>query len=168
MTAQPPPKQPMTKRSKIAAGIVVGFLLILFGHSLGTPDTTTTTTTAQTAQVQKVEPPKPATPTATPVVINPKTVADAVDANKARAERDWNGKYVQFTAEVTDISTFLGPSVQFGKVTGKSFSLIHFLCSPADESDLIPYTKGQKATVRGVVEVGVGGVIKLNDCEKVG
>lgn len=110
---------------------------------------------------------KVAAPGTTPLVINPKTVAAAVDANKARAERDWNSKYVQFTAEVTDISTFLGPSVQFGKVSGQAFSLIHFLCMPASEEELIPYTKGEKATVRGVIEVGIGGVIKLNDCQYV-
>jgi hypothetical protein len=108
-----------------------------------------------------------AEPPAKPQVVNPKTIALAVDANKARAERDWNGKFVQFSAEVTDISTFLGPSVQFGKVTGQAFSLVHFLCMPAEDSDLIPYTKGEKATVRGVVEVGIGGVIKLTSCERV-
>lgn len=112
--------------------------------------------------------PTVADPYAVPLVINPKTVANAVDANKARAERDWNGRYVQFTAEVTDISTFISPSVQFGKVSGQAFSLIHFLCMPADEAALIPYSKGENATVRGVVEVGVAGVIKLNDCQKVG
>jgi hypothetical protein len=107
-------------------------------------------------------------PSATPQVINPKTLGDAVDANKARAAAQWNGKLVQITAKVTDISTAFSSSVSFGDVTSESFSFIQIACYVGDESQLIPFTKGQAATVRGTVEVGYAGVIKLNDCQYVG
>jgi len=103
---------------------------------------------------------------APPQVVDPKVIGNAVDANKARAALEWDGKFVQITAEVTDISTAFSPSVSFSKVTGQAFDLIQIVCYPAEESALIPFTKGQKATVRGVVEVGYMGVIKLNDCVK--
>lgn len=179
-----PEKKPMKTRDKIAVGLASVFLfflaLILFSSN-STPQGQVSAAYQAAQPVATARAPLPAPlradqypqvaavaePVAAPQAINPKTVAAAVDANKARAERDWNSKYVQFTAEVTDISTFLGPSVQFGKVSGQAFSLIHFLCMPASEEELIPYTKGEKATVRGVIEVGIGGVIKLNDCQYV-
>lgn len=102
-----------------------------------------------------------------PQVINPKIVGDAVESNKARAAANWDGKYVQFTAEVTDISTAFVATVNFGNVTSKQFSMVQFACYPGEESALLPFSKGEKATVRGVIKVGFVGVIELNDCVKV-
>lgn len=103
-------------------------------------------------------------PAVTPQVIDPKTLGDAVDANKARAAAQWNDKLVQITATVTDISTAFTPSVSFGNVTSQQFSFVQIACYVDDDSQLIPFTKGAVATVQGTVEVGYAGVIKLNDC----
>jgi hypothetical protein len=160
-------------------GLILGILFTLSGLGRVVPSTpqpaaaasSAVSSSGNNAYTAPALPPHtaPAAPVAAtaPQVVNPKTIALAVDGNKARAAQQWDGKFVQFTAEVTDISTAFSPSVQFGKVTGQSFSMIQFVCYPADESALIPYTKGQSATVRGTVEVGYAGVIKLNNCEKV-
>lgn len=185
------PKTPATKKNKIIAGIVIAFLLILFGHMVGssgekqvqTPAGTTYTAAPRAElpdpyvddqgvahcqlYIQCAPNPLAVTPVAavTPQVIDPKVLGNAVDANKARAAAEWNGKTVQITSTVTDISTAFASSVSFGNVTSQSFSLIQIACYVDDESKLIPFTKGQVATVRETVEVGFVGVIKLNDCE---
>jgi hypothetical protein len=151
--------------SKFFAPIVVGIIFVMSACGAAPADAAPQYTNLNAGTTQPAE--WVTAPSATPQVIDPKVIGKAVDANKARAAQDWNGKLVQVTSMVTDISTAFSPSVSFGNVTGQSFSLIQIVCYPAAESDLIPFSKGEKATVRGVVEVGYMGVIKLNDCQKV-
>jgi len=105
-----------------------------------------------------------------PRVVNAKTIGDDYEANKIAAERKWNGQRVQFTSKVTNISDgWTGPSVSFGEVTSKAFSITQIVCRGASEDQLATLAKGRPATVRGVLNGDMTlGVLDLNECEVVG
>lgn len=148
--------------------ILVGGLCFIFGLAVAPSGNAAKPVSANVAPAASPAATAPTAPTAAPQVIDPKVLANAVDNNKVQAAAKYNNMYVQITSKVTDISTAFSPSVSFGNVSGKDFSLIQIICYPAEESELIPFNKDQVATVRGTVEVGYAGVIKLNDCQKVG
>lgn len=99
-----------------------------------------------------------------PEVIKVKTLGDAFEANKLAAEREWGGRFVQFTAKVGNINEL---GVTFTDVTTK-YSFTQISCALTDESQALKLTKDKPATVRGVIgEDQFLGVISLTNCEVV-
>lgn len=99
-----------------------------------------------------------------PMVIEANTLADAFDANQVAAESEWQGKYVQFTAEVSNITD---TGVSFYNVGSKEFSMTQISCKVKDKQQLLSLTNGQMATVKGTVDKQTIGVIGVNNCEVV-
>jgi hypothetical protein len=101
----------------------------------------------------------------TPTVIQVKQMGDDFEANQVAAEKKWGGKYVQFTASVSNINS---SGITFGDVTSK-FSFTQVSCHLEDENAVLSLAKGKPATVRGIVDDDqLLGVISLNQCEVVG
>lgn len=98
-----------------------------------------------------------------PMMIEASTLANAFDANQVAAEHEWNGKLVQFSAEISNITD---SGVSFYNVaTEKEFSTTQISCKIKDKEQLLSLTNGQTVTVRGVVGDQMIGVIDVSDCE---
>jgi hypothetical protein len=116
---------------------------------------------------QRAAPPSapPSPQQTTPTVIQVKQMGDDFEANQVAAEKKWGGKYVQFTAEVSNINS---AGITFGDVTSK-FSFTQVSCDLEDENAVLSLAKGKPATVRGIVDDDqLLGVIGLNQCQVVG
>ncbi|HRN69907.1 MAG TPA: hypothetical protein PLS49_01870 [Candidatus Woesebacteria bacterium] len=103
-----------------------------------------------------------AEPTPTPMVIEARTLADAFDANQVAAENEWQDKFVQFTAEISNITD---SGLSFTNVATKEFSLTQISCKVKDKDQLLPLTNGQTVTVQGIIGNQMIGVIEVKDCE---
>lgn len=100
----------------------------------------------------------------TPIVISADELADSFDANQVAAEKEWAGKYVQFTAEVTNITD---SGLSFQNLGSKEFTLTQISCRVSNKEQLLSLKNGQMVTARGVVGKQTIGVIDIKDCEVV-
>ena len=105
-------------------------------------------------------------PTPAPVAekISAKQLADDFDNNQVAAEAKWNGKLVEFSAKVTNITD---SGISFASVASKDFSLAQISCQIKDKEQLLSLKNGQIVTVKGVVGKQTIGVIDFDDCEVV-
>jgi hypothetical protein len=153
-----------------ALGLVICFAwaALLAAAIPATPTTTSAAGAGASSGTQQQAAPASA-PTAsqpnTPTVIQVKQMGDDFEANQVAAEKKWGGKYVQFTAEVSNINS---SGITFGDVTSK-FSFTQVSCDLEDENAVLSLAKGKPATVRGIVDDDqLLGVISLNQCQVVG
>lgn len=96
--------------------------------------------------------------------INARQLADDFDENQVAAEAKWDGKLVEFSAKVTNITD---SGLSFSDVASKDFSLAQISCRIKDKQQLLALKNGQIVTVRGIVGKQTIGVIDVNDCEVV-
>jgi len=113
---------------------------------------------------QKTGPSATATPTPPAMQITGKQLADDFDANQVAAEAKWEGKLVEFSAEIINITD---TGLSFSNVASKQFSLTQISCKIADKEQLMSLKNGQVVTVQGVVGKQTIGVIDLKDCKVV-
>ncbi len=108
----------------------------------------------------------PSSPTPAPeaMKITARQLADDFDSNQVAAEANWEGKLVEFSAKVSNITD---SGISFYNVGSKDFSLAQISCHISDKSQLLTIKNGQTIMVKGVVGKQTIGVIDLNDCEVV-
>ena len=99
-----------------------------------------------------------------PIKINVRELADDFDANQVAAENKWNGKLVEFSAEISNITD---SGLSFHDVSSKEFSMTQISCRVVDKDQLLSVLNGQVVTVRGTVGKQMMGVIDVNQCELV-
>lgn len=161
---QPEKRRSWFRRHPILTGILALFVVVIAGSALGGNSKPTTPAGTQAASGTPVAA-DDASPAAPIVVSKVTEIGDDFEANQVAAERKWAGKFVQFTATVTNIKS---SGVSFGKVASK-FSFTQISCDLEDENVLATLSKGKPATVRGVVgDDQILGVIRLNECQVVG
>jgi len=146
----------MKKILKWGALIFVG--LIVLGIIVSAGKSGTNTSTPNTNQAQ--EPTKAVE--ATKIAVT--ELADDFDGNQVAAEKKWGGKFVEFSAEITNITD---SGLSFSKVASKEFSMTQISCGIKDKNQLLTLKNGETATVRGVVGKQTIGVIDFSDCEVV-
>jgi hypothetical protein len=153
-----------------ALGLVICFAwATLFAAALPATPTTASAAGAGASRGTQQRAAPASAPTApqqtTPTVIQVKQMGDDFEANQVAAEKKWGGKYIQFTAEVSNINS---SGITFGDVTSK-FSFTQVSCDLEDENAVLSLAKGKPATVRGIVDDDqLLGVISLNQCQVVG
>ncbi|MCL4397417.1 OB-fold putative lipoprotein [Patescibacteria group bacterium] len=152
----------MKKILKIVGGIflvliILGVIGAITGGSKKTP-TENSGAAKETANTnnapQAVEPTK----------IQASELADDFDANQVAAKEKWNGKLVEFTAAVSNITE---SGLSFTGIASKQFSLTQISCAVTDKQQLMPLKNGQMVTVRGTVGDQMLGVISIKDCSVV-
>lgn len=159
---RPARKEASTWRMIAACGVslVVG---IGIGSIDGADSATSTVTSAELPAASPTAA-KPAPKAKAPAVIvikDPRTFGDAFDANQIAAERQWNGKRVQLTAEIQNITD---GQVSFTGVTTEEFSFTQVVCELSDPEQALSLKNGSKATAIGTVDGQSMGVISLKDC----
>lgn len=145
----------MKKLLKWGAIIFVGFIVLGVIANAGKSGNTSTSGSNQAQTPTKA-------PEATKISVT--ELGDDFDSNQVAAENKWNGKFVEFAAEVTNITD---SGLSFSKVTSKDFSMTQISCRTKDKSQLLTLKNGETATVKGVVGKQTIGVIDLSDCEVV-
>lgn len=136
--------------------LTVILVLILIGmistsSSGGSKNTTTIKTTKTETKKQ-------------PEQINVTEFVDEFEANQVSAEKKWGGKYIQFSAQITNITD---SGLSFANVASKEFSLAQISCRVNNKNQLLPLKKGETITVKGIVGKQTLGVIDISDCEVV-
>lgn len=89
-------------------------------------------------------------------------LGDDFDANQVSAEKKWQGKKVEFSAKISNITD---SGLSFQNITSKDFSITQISCRIKNKEQLLPLKNGQTTTVRGIVGTQTMGVIGVNDCE---
>ena len=138
----------------LLALFVIGIVGAVVGSSGSKTSTETTQVSSQQGQKQVQEPMK----------TTAREIADAFDANQVAAEKEWGGKYVEFSATVSNITD---SGLSFSSVASKEFSMAQISCRIKDKNQLLSLKNGQSVTVRGVVGSQTIGVIDVDDCEVV-
>jgi hypothetical protein len=145
------------RRHPILTGLLVLFVIGIIGLAgSGGKNGSTNQPTTQTTNTET----KPAEPMKTTA----REIADAFDANQVAAEKEWSGKYVEFSSIVTNITD---SGLSFTNVASKEFSMAQISCRVKDKNRLLSLKNGQNVTVRGVVGSQTIGVIDVDDCEVV-
>lgn len=157
------------QRSWFGKHPIMTVILVLFIVFLGSSLSKTSKTAPSKSSEGKVissstEEAVQPTPTEAPIKITAKQLADDFDANQVAAEANWNGKLVEFSAEISNITDY---GISFYRVASKEFSLAQISCRIKDKSQLLTLKNGQTVTVRGVVGKQTLGVIDVKDCEVV-
>ena len=98
----------------------------------------------------------------TPQTVTAKELADEFDANQVSAEAKWDGKLVEFSAKITNITDY---GLSFASVASKEFSMAQIACRVIDKQQLMPLKNGQTVKVKGIVGKQMVGVIEVSDCE---
>lgn len=164
-----------TNRGVAIGGIVcsgLGLVICFVWASLfaaATPTTPTATSAAGASSGTQQRSAAASAPTATqkttPTIIQVKQMGDDFEANQVAAEKKWGGKYIRFTAPVSNINS---SGISFQDVTS-DFSLTQVSCDVEDESAVLSLVKGKPATVQGIVgDDQLLGVITLDECQVVG
>ncbi|RJR29193.1 hypothetical protein C4564_02530 [Candidatus Microgenomates bacterium] len=99
-----------------------------------------------------------------PTVVSATELADEFDSNQVAAEAKWKDQYVEFSAEITNITD---SGLSFSKVASEDFSLAQISCKIKDKDQLLSLRNGQTVTVRGTVGTQTIGVIDVKNCEVV-
>lgn len=141
----------MKKFLKIVGIIILVFIVvgIVGGGKSGTKSDTNT-------QAKTTEAPKEAQK------VTVRELADAFEENQVAAEANWEGKLVEFSAPISNITDF---GISFTNVASKQFSLAQIMCKTKDKQQLLSIKKDQTVAVRGVVGKQTLGVIEISDCE---
>lgn len=144
-------------------GVIVFIGLIVIGviAGAGKSGNTTPTPGSNNAATQKQEEQAPAKE---PKQVEAAEIADDFDGNQVAAESKWNGKYVQFTAVVSNITD---SGLSFTNVGSKQFSLTQISCRVSDKQSLLSLKNGESVTVKGTIGKQTIGVIDMTDCEVV-
>lgn len=100
----------------------------------------------------------------TPMIITARQLADDFDANQVLAEAKWNGKLVEFSAKISNITD---SGLSFSSVASKDFSMAQISCQVTDKQQLMTLTNGKTVKVRGIIGKQMIGVIDMSDCEVV-
>jgi len=144
---------------KVFKWLGIGFIVIIViviisgaGKSKNNQDSKPSGTNSKQEQTQE------------PTKINATVLADEFDENQVAAENKWNGKLVEFIAEITNITDY---GLSFANVASKEFSMAQISCKVIDKQQLLPLKNGQTITVRGVVGKQTLGVIDVSNCEVV-
>ncbi len=99
-----------------------------------------------------------------PEEISVQELADDFDGNQVAAESKWGGKFVKFSAEISNITD---TGISFTDVATKDFSMTQISCKIKDKNQLMPLKNGETVTVKGVIGDQMIGVIELKECEVV-
>lgn len=142
------------KKVGIGCLVIIGVIILLgiIGAAGGNKSSTNTTPSGVT--------PTPRVATKTTA----REIVDAFDENQVAAEQNWGGKYVEFSAKISNITD---SGLSFTNVGSKDFSLAQISCKIKDKQQLLTLKNGQTVTVRGVVGKQTIGVIDFSDCEVV-
>ncbi len=100
----------------------------------------------------------------TPMVITARQLADDFDANQVSAEAKWNGKLVEFSAKISNITD---SGLSFSNIASKDFSMAQISCQVTDKQQLMTLTNGKTIKVRGIIGKQMIGVIDMSECEVV-
>ncbi len=148
-------------RHKVITVILVLLLLGIIGSAMDDNDGTTKKDTSSNLQ----SPPKTiqqlSQPTE-PIKIKITELADDFDANQVAAEAKWKGKFVEFSATISNITD---SGISFFNVASKDFSMTQVSCQIIDKQQLMPLKNEQIVTVRGIVDDQTFGVIDIHSCE---
>ena len=147
-TNAPVKKSARGKRILLVIGGII-LLLIIFGSKGGNKS-------------QQASPSATPTPAPAAMQITAKQLADDFDANQVAAEANWEGKLVEFNAEITNITD---TGISFNNIASKQFSLAQISCAVTDKEQLMSLKNGQMVTVQGVVGKQAIGVIDVRDCK---
>lgn len=99
-----------------------------------------------------------------PQMVTAQQIADDFDGNQVAAESKWNGKLVQFTATVSNITD---SGLSFTNVASKQYSITQISCKVSDKQQLLSLKNGESITVKGIIGKQIIGVIDMSDCEVV-
>jgi len=150
----------MKKILKWGAIVFVGLIVIGVIASLGKSGNTTPTSDSNNTTSQKQE----EQPVKEPAQVTAAEIADDFDGNQVAAESKWNGKYVQFTATVSNITD---SGLSFTDIGSKQFSLTQISCKVGDKQSLLSLKNDESVTVKGTIGKQTIGVIDMTDCEVV-
>lgn len=148
----------MKKFLKWGAIVFVGLIVIGVIAGMGNSGSTTPTSGSNNAN-QKQERQQPAKE---PEQVTAAQIADDFDGNQVAAESKWNGKYVQFTAPVSNITD---SGLSFTDIGSKQFSLTQISCKVNDKQSLLSLKNGESVIVKGTIGRQTIGVIDMTDCE---
>ncbi|HVZ12441.1 MAG TPA: hypothetical protein VG965_05405 [Patescibacteria group bacterium] len=151
----------MKKILKWGGIVFIGLIVIGVIASLGKSGSTTQTSGSNNANNQNQEQQAPAKE---PEQVTATQIADDFDGNQVAAESKWNGKYVQFTAVVSNITD---SGLSFSSIGSKQFSLAQISCKVSDKQSLLSLKNGELVTVKGIIGKQTIGVIDMTDCEVV-
>lgn len=140
-------------KHKIISAILI-LIIISFIASAGGGDKTTNKSGSETTKEEVREPMK----------ISAAELADEFDENQVAAEKKWSEKYVEFSAEITNITD---SGLSFSKVASKDFSFAQISCRITNKDQLLSLKNGETVTVRGTVGKQSVGVIDVSECEVV-
>ncbi len=139
-------------KHKILTGILVVVVIVIISNmSGGEKNSSTTKTNKNKTEI-----------TQTSTVITAKELADDFDANQVSAEAKWDGKLVEFSAKITNITDY---GLSFSDVASKDFSMAQIACKITDKQQLMSLKNGQTVKVRGIVGKQMIGVIDVSSCE---
>lgn len=126
------------------------------GSETSKPEVKTETEVTSTKVVEEGAP--------APMQIKVTELADEFDENQVAAEAKWEGKLVEFAAEISNITD---SGVSFHNVSSKEFSFTQISCRIADKNQLLSLKNGELVTVQGTVGKQSLGVIDIKDCKVV-
>lgn len=150
-------------RHKIITGIII-FVIIIAAVSAGGSSegsSTTSDTSKPENTQQQVQP-------TTYDKVETKAMIDAFDNNQLAAEKQYKDKYVEFTAQIKNISEdivgtsflSLAPANAGQYYTGTTIK-----CSFKNSDDLLSVSNGQTVTLKGKVKEQSLGIISIDDCQ---
>jgi len=99
-----------------------------------------------------------------PIKVNVFDLGNAFEDNQIAAEKEWNGKYVEFSAQISNITD---GGISFYNVSSKEFLGATIRCNIKNEDQLLTIKNGQTIKVRGTVQGQSMGIIKVEECEVV-
>lgn len=150
---------------KILKWGAIGFIALIvigsIGAALGGSDKNSTSQN-NSSQTQTSNQPQEQEVAKEPEMITAQQLADAFDANQVAAEKEWGGKYVQFSAEISNITD---SGLSFTNVGSKEFSFTQISCRVSDKNQLLSVKNGEVVSVKGTVGSQTIGVIDVKDCE---
>lgn len=104
---------------------------------------------------------------AEPMKVEAATLVSEFDANKINAQDKYNGKYVQTSGYITNVSSAMDNYyIQFKHSNDPLYLGTSFQCYVSKE-DASAVTNGQSVTVKGRVEDVTMTLIQLKDCSVV-
>lgn len=151
-------------KHKILSGIIILFLISAIGAVLGGGDNEDNTIAeADSSEVSQIEDVKEEL--VPEIIISAPELVNAYESNEVKANKEYGGKVVEVSGEISDISIMLGKTFVILS-SGQDFSLSDVQCFFDDEveiSKIENLSKGQQLTVVGTVD-GKSMNIGINNC----
>lgn len=148
--------------------IITGFFALLLVGIVGTASSTgrkkTNDQELQITPQQEEQAESQSSTKQEPIKLNVREFSDDFDSNQVAAENKWNGKFIEFSAKISNITD---SGISFYGVASKDFSMTQISCRIKDKEQLLSLKNGQTVTVRGIVGTQILGIIEINDCEVV-